>query len=230
MKPIHRMILLSNNIPASRTCRNLSAKAMRTGSAEQAALAIQRRRLQAEELRDAMMVASGLFNPKRFGPSVIVPIESELVNLLYKPWSVGCRSGSSRAQSTKHLSVPQAQLACAVHGSLRCSGHAAELCAAREQHACAASFGTAERICNAAGFCSAGGSIEARSRAVRPAARSTLPSISCLAESQITKERETSLRFLKKNPTREFTLALFAPMISLCSITTRSQHGTGASS
>ena len=49
-----------------------------------------RRRLEAEEMRDAMLQAAGLLNPERFGPSVIAPIEPELVNLLYKPdqWAV----------------------------------------------------------------------------------------------------------------------------------------------
>ena len=44
-----------------------------------------RRRLSSEELRDAMLAASGRLNPQKGGPSVIVPIEPELLKLVYKP-------------------------------------------------------------------------------------------------------------------------------------------------
>ena len=49
-----------------------------------------RRRLSAEELRDAMLDVSGRLNFKSGGPSVIVPVDNELVQLLYKPaqWAV----------------------------------------------------------------------------------------------------------------------------------------------
>jgi hypothetical protein len=49
-----------------------------------------RRRLSAEELRDAMLAVSGRLNFHAAGPSVMTPVDSELVNLLYKPsqWQV----------------------------------------------------------------------------------------------------------------------------------------------
>src|SRR5260370_9378743 len=49
-----------------------------------------RRRLEAEEIRDAMLAVAGKLNPKQGGPSVIVPIERSLVGALYKPsqWAV----------------------------------------------------------------------------------------------------------------------------------------------
>jgi hypothetical protein len=49
-----------------------------------------RERLDAEQLRDAMLAASGKLNPAVGGPSVMVPVSPELVAALYKPaqWQV----------------------------------------------------------------------------------------------------------------------------------------------
>jgi hypothetical protein len=49
-----------------------------------------RRRLEAEEVRDAMLAVSGKLNAETGGPSVMIPIYEELVNALYKPaqWQV----------------------------------------------------------------------------------------------------------------------------------------------
>ena len=44
-----------------------------------------RRRLDAEEVRDAMLAVAGRLNTTMGGPSVMVPVEKELVDLLYKP-------------------------------------------------------------------------------------------------------------------------------------------------
>jgi hypothetical protein len=49
-----------------------------------------RRRRSAEELRDAMLTAAGRLNPRMGGGSVVVPVDPDLVNLLYdrKQWQV----------------------------------------------------------------------------------------------------------------------------------------------
>jgi hypothetical protein len=49
-----------------------------------------RRRLSADELRDAMLAVSGRLNLQAGGPSVMLPVDPELVRLLYKPsqWEV----------------------------------------------------------------------------------------------------------------------------------------------
>jgi hypothetical protein len=44
-----------------------------------------RRRLTAEEIRDAMLFVSGKLNPKSGGPSVMIPVEPDMIKLLYKP-------------------------------------------------------------------------------------------------------------------------------------------------
>ena len=48
------------------------------------------RRLNAEEIRDAMLAVSGQLNPKRGGESIMVPVDADQVKLLYKPsqWAV----------------------------------------------------------------------------------------------------------------------------------------------
>jgi hypothetical protein len=74
IKPIHRLILLSSVYRQS--------SAVRGG--------FPRRRLDAEQVRDAMLSVSGQLNRKAGGPSVIVPVEADLVHLLYEPsqWTV----------------------------------------------------------------------------------------------------------------------------------------------
>src|SRR5262249_16686643 len=49
-----------------------------------------RRRLAAEEIRDAMLAVSGRLIERAGGPSVMVPVDREVVQLLYKPsqWQV----------------------------------------------------------------------------------------------------------------------------------------------
>src|SRR5204862_6756098 len=88
MKPVHRLILLSSTyqqdyVPAP-------AAAADQDPDDRLLWRYPRQRLGAEEIRDAMLVASGRLNAQRGGPSVIVPIEPELVKLIYNPtqWRV----------------------------------------------------------------------------------------------------------------------------------------------
>ena len=89
VKHIHRLILHSN------TYRQSSALPEKTGALEKdpdnkLLWRFNRRRLDAEELRDAMLAVAGNLNSGSGGPSVMIPIEKELVNALYKPsqWQV----------------------------------------------------------------------------------------------------------------------------------------------
>lgn len=84
MKPIHRMILLSS------AYRQASESALEKIAAEKDAdnslvWKFSKRRLEAEEIRDSMLAISGKLNEKMGGPSVLVPIDRDLVKMLKRP-------------------------------------------------------------------------------------------------------------------------------------------------
>jgi hypothetical protein len=87
-KPIHRMILLSDTYKQS--SQTQSAAAMEKDPEMRLLWRFPKRRLAAEEIRDAMLVATGRLNTKEGGPSVILPVDQELIDLLYKPsqWAI----------------------------------------------------------------------------------------------------------------------------------------------
>ena len=89
MKPIHRQILLSSTYQqASRSPNEKAAKEEDPGNT--LLWKFSRRRLSAEEIRDASLAVAGVLNDKAGGPSIIIPVDPELVNFLYKPsqWAV----------------------------------------------------------------------------------------------------------------------------------------------
>lgn len=84
LKPLHKAILMSS------TYRQDSKSPIEVTAAAKDAdnkllWKFSRRRMEAEELRDSVLTLSGDMNLKSGGPSVIVPVDRELINLLYKP-------------------------------------------------------------------------------------------------------------------------------------------------
>jgi hypothetical protein len=88
-KALHRLILLSNAYQQA-SASPIEAVASEKDPNNRLLWRFNRRRLAAEEIRDAALAVAGVLNPKAGGPSVIVPVDAELVDLLYKPsqWAV----------------------------------------------------------------------------------------------------------------------------------------------
>ncbi len=84
MKPIHRMILMSSAYRQSSQSPN-----EKIGMEKDAEISLlwkfPRRRLEAEEIRDSMLAASGRLKGDIGGPSVLIPIDQDLVKMLKRP-------------------------------------------------------------------------------------------------------------------------------------------------
>jgi hypothetical protein len=84
MKPLHRMILLSSTYQQA-SDSPMQKVAMEKDSENALLWKFSRRRLEAEEIRDSMLAISGRLNAKEGGPSVLVPIDPDLVKMLKRP-------------------------------------------------------------------------------------------------------------------------------------------------
>ncbi|HWB10355.1 MAG TPA: DUF1549 and DUF1553 domain-containing protein [Pirellulales bacterium] len=167
-----------------------------------------RRRLEAEEIRDAMLAASGRLNLKAGGPSVVVPVESDLVGLLYKPsqWEVTAEGREHDRRSVylfakRNLRLPfmevfdqpDLQISCARRESSTHAPQALELLNGRLSNELAEAF--AERL----------------ERAAPGDARRQVELAYRLATGRPPNDREAMLaaEFLARAPLREFALAMF---------------------
>lgn len=207
LKRIHRLIVLSSTYRQ----RSIAADPLQTKRIDPDNRLLShfaRRRLSAEEIRDAMLSVSGRLNLKSGGPSVMVPVEAELINLLYDPlaWAVAPderehdrRTIYLAAKRNLHLPFaqtfdqPDGQISCARRESSTHSLQALELLNGKLSNRLAEAFAkrlrdecgdSTTRIVNRAFWLSVG-------RGPTPA------------------ERSASLEFLRTQPLREFTLATF---------------------
>ena len=88
VKKMHRLILLSNAYQQSSAMPSdttYQALVMKKDPENKFAWRFNRQRLEAEQLRDAMLAVSGNLNAKTGGPSIMVPIDPGLLTLMYKP-------------------------------------------------------------------------------------------------------------------------------------------------
>jgi hypothetical protein len=103
LKPLHRLIVLSSTY---RQMSHVPDRAARVKDpANRLLWKFPRRRLGAEELRDAMLAAAGVLNRKAGGESVVVPVDPDLVDLLYDKtqWRVTPDEAERDRRSIYHL-------------------------------------------------------------------------------------------------------------------------------
>jgi hypothetical protein len=89
LKPLHRLLMLSSAYRQSSRSPHAAA-ATRLDPDNRLLWRFNRRRLSAEEIRDAMLSVSGTLEARIGGPSTMLAVDDELVRLLYKPsqWQV----------------------------------------------------------------------------------------------------------------------------------------------
>ncbi len=90
MKPLQRMILMSSTYQQASENPTMAKLGAEKDSDNRLLWHMPLRRLSAEEVRDGMLTVAGVLNEKMGGESVIVPVDSALVDLLYDPtqWEV----------------------------------------------------------------------------------------------------------------------------------------------
>lgn len=207
LKPIHRMILLSSVYRQS--CSTPVAALASPKDPENRWLWKQnRRRLAAEEIRDAMLALSGKLNMKAGGRSVIVPADQELVNLLYKPsqWEITkdakehdrrsiylIAKRNLRLPFMEVFDQPALQTSCAARESSTHAPQALELLNGRLANELAKAFAQRLRI---------EGGLSHASQVDRAYLLAT-------GRSPTSKERALALSFLQDQPLEEFALAVF---------------------
>lgn len=89
LKAIHKQIMLSSTYrQSSRT--QATEHAQEIDPNNRLLWKFNRRRLQAEEVRDSLLAVSGRLNTEMYGESIMLPVEEEMIQLLYKPeqWQV----------------------------------------------------------------------------------------------------------------------------------------------
>ncbi len=215
LKPLHRLMVLSNVYRQSSEPHPVNQQ-LATRNQSPAVLDpdnrllshFQRRRLSAEELRDAMLLVSGRINLKTGGPSVLVPVDLELVGLLYKPtqWAVTADPREHDRRSVyliakrnlrlpffENLDAPALLSSCGRRESSTHPPQALELLNGPLSNDLAASF--ARRLEDETG----GDPRKLVDRAFRLA----------LGRTPSAAEQARSIAFLREQPTREFALALF---------------------
>ncbi|MCR9291379.1 MAG: PSD1 and planctomycete cytochrome C domain-containing protein [bacterium] len=208
LKPLHRLILQSQTYRQSSQPAD-SALSQQIDPDNRLLSHFTRRRLSAEEIRDAMLAISGMLNPEMGGPSVILPVEQELIDQLYKPsqWQVD-KAPEQHARRSIYLFAkrnlrlpfmevfdqPMAQTSCAVREESTHARQALELVNGQVANELAAAF--AARLVSASGG--------DPNRIVEQAFQLTA------GRQAWPREQQLSLEFLQQAGPREFALAMFS--------------------
>ncbi len=206
-KPIHREILLSSTYRQASRNAAMAKVAEEKDPDNKLLWKFPRRRLEAEEIRDAMLAVAGRLNRKAGGPSVIVPVDKELTTLLYKPsqWAVTPDANEHNRRSVYLMAkrnlrlpfmevfdAPDAQISCARRESSTHAPQALELLNGDLSNRLALDL--TERLLTEAGK--------------DPAKQVDLAYRLTTGRGPTVKERQLALEFLKTQPLREFSLAV----------------------
>ena len=206
-KAIHRQILLSSTYRQSSQHPD-ARKLAETDPENRLCWRFNRRRLSAEEIRDAMLAVSGRINLQIHGPSVMVPVDRELIHLLYNPtqWLI-TEDVAQHARRSIYLiakrnlrlpfmeafDAPALQTSCSMRESSTHAPQALELLNGAFSNEMAAAFAARlTRECD-----------DRPELIVDRAYRLTAGRLPTEVE------RRLSLEFLQDQPLTEFTLALF---------------------
>jgi hypothetical protein len=207
LKPLHRLIVTSSAYrQASRSPQRELGR--RTDPGNRLLWQFPRRRLSAEEVRDAMLLASGQLNLRRGGKSVIVPVEKELVDLLYDPaqWEVTADAREHDRRSIyllakRNLRLPFGEVFDQPDLQTSCPRRVASTHALQALELL--NGPTANRLAEA--FAS-----RLRREAGPDHARQVETAFALVAgRSPSAAEKELALAFLQEQPLREFALAMF---------------------
>lgn len=206
LKPIHRLIVLSNTYRQS--SHSPQSTELADGDPENRLLSrFNRRRLSAEEIRDALLTVSGRINLRAHGPSVMVPVDAELVGLLYKPsqWRVNKDLAEHERRSIyliakrnlrlpfmEAFDAPALQSSCPLREASTHAPQALELLNGSFANQMAVAF--AQRL-----------SRECRDKPDQIVQRAYQLAV---GRAPTERERELSLRFLRDQPLEEFALAV----------------------
>jgi hypothetical protein len=207
IKHLHRLIVLSSTYrQASR--HPDAAPGLKGDPSDRLLWRFPRRRLTAEEVRDSMLLISGRLNLKTGGPSVVVPVDNDLVKLLYAPsqWTITpdrtehdrrsvylLAKRNLRLPFMEAFDQPDAALSCSRRESSTHALQALELLNGTLANDLAGSF--ASRLQKEAGGDSAAQvELAYRLAAGRP---------------PTAKEQELGVAFLKTGKLKEFALAVF---------------------
>ena len=206
-KAIHRQIVLSSTYRQS-SDHPAARELAETDPENRLCWRVNRRRLSAEEIRDAMLAVSGRINSRIHGRSVMVPVDRELVNLLYHPtqWVVSddttehdrrsiylIAKRNLRLPFMEAFDAPALQTSCSIRETSMHAPQALELLNGNFSNDMAAAF--AERLIKECG--------DRPERIVDHAyelAFGRMPT---------DKERRLSIEFLRDEPLSEFALAIF---------------------
>jgi hypothetical protein len=206
IKHVQRLILLSNTFQQASS--PIDAAAAQKDPENKLLWRFNRRRLEAEEIRDAMLAAAGNLNLETGGPSVIVPIDKELVQALYKPaqWAVTSDQREHHRRSVYLMAkrnlrlpflevfdAPDTQVSCPRRESSTHPPQALELLNGRLSNQQADVL--AARLLTEA----PGNKARQIDRAYRLVA----------GRAATAREKQLALEFLETQPLREFTLAMF---------------------